>query len=134
MDLGDGYSLEHISVGWDYARYEAPALPSACPAMGFSCFSANTSAEVDYAWIACAAFYPTGSEWLIAEYLTFNSNRLVPGRVKVEAFKRCVPFMLGLCEAHGKRLLVPSSSKGVTAILRNMGVAYSSGLDLLVGP
>ena len=51
-----------------------------------------------------------------------------------EAFKRAVPTMIGIATAHGKRLLFPSSSKGVTAILRNMGVAYSSGLDLLVGP
>jgi hypothetical protein len=66
--------------------------------------------------------------------LTFTNDRHVSMRTKSEAFKRAVPFMLALAEAHGFQLLVPSSSKGVTAILRNMGVAYSSGLDLLVGP
>ena len=132
MDLGDGYSLEHIGIGWQEVRKTAPGLPMKCPEIGFSAWHSKYASP--HGWIASAAFFPTGGEWLIAEYLVFNRADAIPGRVKVEAFKRCVPFMLALSKAHGKTLLVPSSSKGVTAILRNMGVAYSSGLDLLVGP
>lgn len=126
--LGDGFSLDHISDGWEHARMRScGTLPRQCPEIGVSCW-------LNGSWLAVAAFFPTGSEWMVAEYLTFTNDPDVTWRTKNEAFKRAVPTMVGIATCHGKRLLFPSSSKGVTAILRNMGVAYSSGLDLLVGP
>lgn len=126
--LGDGFSLHHIRDGWRHARLRSGgSLPEECPRLGVSCWN-------DYGWLAVAAFFPTDGEWMIAEYLTFTDDKDVTWRTKNEAFKRAVPAMVAIATCYDKRLLFPSSSKGVTAILRNMGVAYSSGLDLLVGP
>lgn len=132
--LGDGYYLEHISKGWNAARYWCKELPEQCPSIGVCCYWGREEPDgrSDW-WLAAAAFYPAG-DWMIAEHLVFRQAKDVTWRAKNEAFKRAVPTMVGIATAHGKRLLFPSSSKGVTAILRNMGVAYSSGLDLLVGP
>jgi hypothetical protein len=136
VDLADGYSLHHISNDWHLARERTKgAIPYECPKLGVSCwwtFIDRDGDPWDY-WVGCVGLFPTGGEWMLAEYLTFTDDGAVSGRVRNEAFKRTIPVLAGIATCHNSRLLVPSSSKGVTAILRNMGVAYSSGLDLLVG-
>lgn len=135
--LGDGYSLRHISAGWGCARHQLNELPKKCPQLGVSCWSDRLPGSwpgSEPVFLAVAAFFPTEGPWMLAEYLMFTQYSWIPNRIKNEAFKRSVPAMLALATAHGKRLMFPNSSSGVSAILRNMGVAELTGLKMLMTP
>lgn len=132
MDLGDGYSLYHVSTGWDLARRRAPELPENPPSLGFSCFwEGDGWSEPQTRWLGTAGIFPTEGEWMIAEYLVITDSPDVPPRVRNEGIKRVIPNLLAVSVAMGKRLMFMNTSSGMAAILRNMGVTVDDGVKLL---
>lgn len=121
MDLGDGYFIHHI-------ERDKPVL----------------GLRVDYCWddrgdgcyFACewcceVQIVNTDGKWMLAEHL-FTNQRL-PLKVRHEGVARMVPFIEATCLAHGKQLMICTSSKGLVKGLERMGVARDTGLKVLLG-
>lgn len=126
MDLGDGYSVRHISH-YTVARQwpEKPAKGLVC------CFTDGPVETRPAVWAVGLAFLDTEGPWMLVEWL--RSNPSLPLAVRHEALTRLVPMMEAVCLAHGKQLLICSSSKGVEMGLARMGVAVANGCIVLAG-
>lgn len=115
MNLGDGYFIHHIERDK--------------PALGF---------RVDYSpdnirafWCCEVELVNTDGKWMLAEHL-FTNQRL-PLKVRHEGVARMAPFIEATCLAHGKQLMICTSSKGLIKGLERMGVARDTGLKVLLG-
>lgn len=125
MDLGDGYRVMAISRWWKQVRQHYHTnLPQACPPLGLTC-------TYGAAWACQVALLDTDGPWMIAEYLCTNPS--LPLRIRHEALSRLVPMIESTALSHGKRLMFHNTSKGVRRGLERMGVAFPSGIEILLG-
>lgn len=128
MNLGDGYFIHHIE------REK--------PAMGFRVDYCWDNKPIEHegqlydtwherAWCCEVELIDTAGKWMLAEHLFTNYK--LPLRVRHEGVSRMVPFIEATCLAHGKQLMICTSSKGLVRGLERMNVARDSGLKVLLG-
>lgn len=85
----------------------------------------------EHAWCCQVELIDTHGQWMLVEHL--ETNQRLPLKVRHEGVARMVPFIEATCLAHGKRLMICTSSKGLERGLARMGVARDSGLKVLLG-
>jgi hypothetical protein len=125
MDLGDGYTIYHIGKFHSEERRKK---------LGFVCWYYSDVDEESFMtgdWCCEVELIDTTGRWMLAEHLSTNQD--LPLRVRHEGVARMVPFIEATCLAHGKQLMICTSSKGLERGLARMNVARDSGLKVLLG-
>lgn len=123
MYLGDGYFIHHIG------KVTPVRGMGLCVEYCWEESAPDTFAKGD--WCCSVQLINTDGKWMLAEHL--YTNERLPMRVRHEGVARMVPFIEATCLAHGKQLMICTSSKGLVRGLGRMGVAKDTGLKVLLG-